>query len=479
MKPILFALALVVAITASAKVQVISDTAVTPLGLRIRPEMVLANGLDGDCMTAGLSCCSFEFLHGNITVRMIVDNPTATEQMLMTEFRFRTGSRGFGGQRFTRYLSTRAIPPGPGNVVDFTIPHTGYLSQRYTRDEANVLFTDASGKTVGIKDVDAAVFPSRFDCFRMPSDEAFEPGPSERTYDGFVVATSGSFVHGNDWNTRISDWNAQFPKDADPPVMGYRSSLGVACPDFSRIRDWRDLACFDVVIFTESDWSAATDDVREIVKDYQAAGGVFVLADSSDKLDMKWLYTAMCTANRYLRGYGNGSVFACDRDAIAEVERLKHELPFGGIVLTLLLFSIVAGPVAILVLAKRGKRIHILWIFPSVSIVFSLAVALVVVFKNGLDVKVVKFGEEMDRSEFGRKLVVRDTVYVAPFPMKDPIVSSRTALVTVDSGGEYTSGECVVLTPDSLELRGNWTPCLWPVRVRELEVVRTGKEASK
>ena len=118
-------------------------------------------------------------------------------------------------------------------------------------------------------------------------------------------------------------------------------------------------------------------------------------------------------------------------------------------------------------------------LIPSVSIVFSLAVALVVVFKNGLDVKVVKFGEEMDRSEFGRKLVVRDTVYVAPFPMKDPIVCSRTALVTVDSGGEYTSGECVVLTPDSLELRGNWTPCLWPVRVRELEVVRTGKEASK
>lgn len=454
-----FVLAAVVAVGA----KVSAFTVTTPLGLRVSYETVFWWNRSSEIIA--FSETSFAFQHGNMTVRMLVDNPTATEQMLTIEFRLRTGSRGFGGQRFARYLTTRAIPPGEGNVVDFSVPHTGYLSGYYGNDVETVRFTDASGKTIGRKSVN--IWPSRCNGFRM-----FKHGSPERSYDDFVVATSSSFVHGKDWDDRFSQEVGRRGNSGVPP-------LAVARPVFSRIRDWRDLACFDAVIFTDADWSAVTDGFREIVKDYQAAGGVFMLADSSDKLDMNGLYAAMCTANRYLRGYGDDSVFACDRDAIASVAELNHELPFGGIVLTLLLFSIVAGPVTIFVLAKRGKRIHILWIFPSVSIVFSLAVALIVVFKNGLDVKVTRFGEELDRPEFGRKLVVRDTVYVAPFPMKDPIVCSRSALVTVDSGDEYTSGECVVLTPDALELHGIWTPCLWPVRVRELEVVRTGKETSK
>ena len=48
--------------------------------------------------------------------------------------------------------------------------------------------------------------------------------------------------------------------------------------------------------------------------------------------------------------------------------------PVGTFLLILLAFSVLAGPVAISVLARRNRRIHLLWVLPAVSAVFSIAI---------------------------------------------------------------------------------------------------------
>ena len=56
-------------------------------------------------------------------------------------------------------------------------------------------------------------------------------------------------------------------------------------------------------------------------------------------------------------------------------------LPF---LLILLVFSILAGPVAIRILARRNRRIHILWVLPAISAVFSLAIILSLLLTEGV-----------------------------------------------------------------------------------------------
>ena len=58
--------------------------------------------------------------------------------------------------------------------------------------------------------------------------------------------------------------------------------------------------------------------------------------------------------------------------------------PVGTFLLLLAAFSILAGPVALRVLARRNRRIHILWVLPAFSAVFSAAIVLSLVLREGV-----------------------------------------------------------------------------------------------
>ena len=58
--------------------------------------------------------------------------------------------------------------------------------------------------------------------------------------------------------------------------------------------------------------------------------------------------------------------------------------PVGLFLLLLLAFSVLAGPVALWILARRNRRIHILWVLPAVSAVFSLAIVLSLLLREGV-----------------------------------------------------------------------------------------------
>lgn len=458
------------AVFATVEAKVHTDTVTTPIGLeislvgvhnRIHVAEDDRNGCERRC-SYGLT----EFAHGNYTIRMVVNNPTPAEQPLKLEIPVQIGYgvRSGGGMKC---VVTRMVPSGKDNIIDIAVPHVGMMSGFFS--VCNWKITDASGKRVDVEcwldGCDARRFTMR--------DDAVMNTKYQPAYDDFGIAVSVGILRTDEFVERFE----KELKKADKHCINLDFDLNR--PDFSRFRDWRDFACYDALVFTETDWSRLGEAGQELVKDYEAAGGKLFVVDSLDAIDSKKLCDAMVRSNDRLRGYGKRSVFKSDKDAMASVAERKNPMPFASIVLVLLLFSIVAGPVAFFMLAKRDSRIHILWVFPVVSIVFSVAVALTIVFANGLSVKVTEFVCEEELPELGRKVVVRNTVYIAPFPMSEPIRCPSDALVTVDSGSDKTSGDRILFNPEGIELVGNWTPCLWPVRVRTMEVIRTGKEASK
>lgn len=452
--PIIGLALLVAASVAEARTS--SDVLKTPVGLEIR--------IVGVHNAVGGTYNPVRFRHGNRTVRMEVSNPTAVDQPLTVAFKTIVGPmRVFGRVSAAKCVVTRLVPPGKNYPLDFSLPHIGAM--RVSMRTEDWQFTDASGRAADTRNF---LFGDNGADFVMP----------ENCADEFVIAVSPSFA---DVDKLTGQCVIEKPDKASmgKSCGGKSSDISANRPDFTRFRDWRDLACYDALLFTKADWEKTTPEFRELVQDYEAAGGKFLLAESGKDVEIVSFLEVLRSASRALCGYGADSSFAGDREALREVEARKHAMPFGGIVLVLLVFSVLAGPVTVLILAKRGQRIQLLWVFPSVAIVFSVVVALTIVFTNGLEVKTQVFDCTVERPDLNRKVVVKNTVYVAPFPMSEPIRTSPAALVTFDSGSDRTCGDGIVSTSDALLFVGNWTPCLWPVRVREMEVVRTSKEDAK
>ena len=473
MKKLLIGIALAAAFAAHAGGM--AETVTTPLGLEVRPVGVHKELPESGSDESGHQSRYGDFSHGNLTVRFVVNNPTDVPQPLTVEFPLRIGNFRalFDSGHRVRCLFSRLVPPGADHVIDFAVPHLGSMSVDQSYKEWK--FIDGSGKSAPWRewcfDLGSERFEFESDYGWTPDSPATEMPSYSRL---FSIALSPSVQ-------RVKDFDDRFT-EAVQKLRNHKHThydLRTIRPDFNAFHDWRDLACYDAFVVSLADGAKFSDEFQELLKDYQAAGGKVLFAESVGDLDLVRLYEDMVASCRSLRGYGADPASKSDRDAIAKVATHKHAVPFGAIVLVLLVFSIVAGPVTIVWLAKRGRRIELLWVFPAVSVVFSVAVALTIVFANGFSVKVTEFEEREDRPEFGRQVVVRNTVYVAPFPMTDPIRCPAKALVTVDSGDDKSAGDYIVSTPEGLELVGGWTPCLWPVRVRTMEVIRTGKEDAR
>ena len=441
----------------------------TPVGLKIR-EFTLPNqnfGNDRDACDRGLVDCH----HGNATIRLIIDNPTGVEQPLTIDFPFGwIGYSLFGGDNHneTRYVATRMVPPGKDQVIDLSVPCFG---RTHINLNQNWRFIDASGKAAEMRGCYGYGSVS-FNINHNPMSGLEEFFDREREC---LIAISPSFPKSfvlsdnfrNCVTNRFLSLNRRY-------IELDRTRINPA-----QISDWRNLACFDTLVFTHADYEKTSGEFKELVNDYLAAGGKLLLADTPEEIDCLKLADDLYAVNKALRGYGISDVYPSDAEAMAYTSQLKFETPFGAIVIVLLVFAVIAGPVLIFVLARKNKRLQLLWIFPVISIVSSIAVAAVIVFANGVSVKVKEFVCEKEVPELARKVVVKNTVYVAPFTMTDPIRCPSDALVTFDSGDNRAHGDYIVSTPDAIEFLGNWTPSLWPVRTRSLQVIRTGKEAAQ
>ena len=282
---------------------------------------------------------------------------------------------------------------------------------------------------------------------------------------------------------------------------GRGAEVSVRTCDFSRFTDWRDFSVASAVVVDAKAWTNLTATALDALKGYVVAGGSLVLIGEGFPKDavtagrhglgeVVWfraLEPATAEATRFAQLVADGArnfILAenagtpripCGAASLAAVRREIDRTPVRTIVLVLLAFVVLAGPATVVVLAKTNRRIHLLWVFPAVSVLFSAVVVVALVTREGTKLRTETFVHKVSDAEFAKTVTVEDRVLVAPIALNEAIDLPGDALVTFDGGDDHVFGETVVVDEKGYHFRSGWTPSLWPVRFRAVRVEGVAK----
>lgn len=277
---------------------------------------------------------------------------------------------------------------------------------------------------------------------------------------------------------------------------GSCAEVRVRTCDFSRFTDWRDFSVASAVVVDAKVWTNLTATALDALKGYVVAGGSLVLIGEGFPKDavtagrhglgevvrFGTLAPATAEATKFAQLVADGArnfILAenagapripCGAASLAAVRREIDRTPVGTIVLVLLAFVVLAGPATVIVLAKTNRRIHLLWVFPAVSVLFSTIVVVALVAREGTELRTETFVHTVADAEFAKTVTVEDRVLVAPIALNEAIDLPGDALVTFDGGDDHVFGETVVVDEKGYHFRSGWTPSLWPVRFRAVRV---------
>ena len=198
--------------------------------------------------------------------------------------------------------------------------------------------------------------------------------------------------------------------------------------------DWRCYSPFNVCLIADRDYSAIPENGKEALREYVAAGGnVFVAGQREECVKIIRELSGTSFGEMVVNGdlekqafihYGLGSFGYCVakdfatfattadkswyKDAVDRLRDAKsvynagflndksknpyfsidnsarEKVPSKLFIALLLAFVVLAGPVSIYVLAKKNKRIWLLWVLPSISFVFSAAIILAMLVSEGV-----------------------------------------------------------------------------------------------
>lgn len=166
---------------------------------------------------------------------------------------------------------------------------------------------------------------------------------------------------------------------------------------------WLAYSCFAGVVLTSDEWRAAPAPVREALSRYAACGGVVVLVGDTNVTDTPthWTQERLDVPGGTVgwTGIGNWMSVSAKPDAwesdtgvwtvglfLAAAHRWKTDFDIGrthktypvidkltvdaaGFFYLLIVFAVLAGPVLLWALARKQKRIWLLWIVPTASMI--------------------------------------------------------------------------------------------------------------
>ena len=111
--------------------------------------------------------------------------------------------------------------------------------------------------------------------------------------------------------------------------------------------------------------------------------------------------------------------------------------PVGLFLALLLAFAVLAGPVSLWILARRNRRIHILWVLPAVSAVFSLAIVLSLLLREGVvPSEKIRAGVLLDQRA-GRAVALASATFYSPLTLGGVDLPADAA---VTPGSGYRGG---------------------------------------
>ena len=450
----------------------------TPRGLVLRtkapPTAAIATG-DGEAYGTVF------VWHGSPVFRYQVENTSATPQVARV-----TLKRPVYHSRWFSFVSTVSVGAGEKKDLEQRIPFFPFRYGGCTLVEID----DGTG-ALSVGDADGTVE------MHIPHDwrhdkgtgflgEHFEPQivvsagvERETVRDAYSTALAQGCTHKNKHGS-----------------CGKSADVSVRTCDFSRFTDWRDFTVASAVVVDAKAWTNLTATALDALKGYVVAGGSLVLIGEGFPKDavtagrhglgevvrFGTLAPATAEATRFAQLVADGArnfILAenagtpripCGADSLAAVRREIARTPVKTMVLVLLAFVVLAGPATVVVLAKTNRRIHLLWVFPAVSVLFSTIVVVALVTREGTKLRTETFVHKVSDAEFAKTVTVEERVLVAPIALNEAIDLPGDALVTFDGGDAHVFGETVVVDEKGYHFRSGWTPSLWPVRFRAVRV---------
>ena len=374
--------------------------------------------------------------HGSVpcsTLRYRVTNPTAEPREFTLEV---SGPVKFGLSRddgpSRLVLSQTGVVPAQTNVIVTFRPFAGALKASYRLDAGSPWLIDASGVSSG-QDVAASGDVSEI--------------YSDTDWDNECLVSP-------DYNDRsVGKWiDMRYVGESEDP----KSKVSVTWSDFTH---WSDFAAFAGVLLTDKAWQRVPDEVREMLADYEAAGGL-VIRDGSAP-----------SKNRLrLMRKNDGRFDVPLSEAVALTDELKNpRVPLPLMLAVMLAFALAAGPVLLTVLARRNRRIAILWVFPVVALVFTVARIVIVRIAVGSGPVCETFTQVETVGD--REVRRTSVVWFSPTRVHETITFPEDVFVRFECDSRYS------LLPRRYTNGGrtldlHQIPPLWPVRFDAIEVLR-------
>lgn len=182
-------------------------------------------------------------------------------------------------------------------------------------------------------------------------------------------------------------------------------------------RGWLSYSAFAAVVVTAGEWDAAPAELQASLLDYARAGGVLCLLGSLELGNVTHGPTESFGEGD-ASFYGFGVVFRVDRSHLSyeldqspwsHLVRAAHDthrelaarrsagaanrdfpviddtdVPIRGLFGLLIVFALVAGPLNLVLLTRKQRRIWLLWTTPAISLVFCGSVFAYTLFADGI-----------------------------------------------------------------------------------------------
>lgn len=186
---------------------------------------------------------------------------------------------------------------------------------------------------------------------------------------------------------------------------GCRFGRPAKMSDWSRFQHWTDFTPYAAVVLAPGDADALPPSARAALADYAFAGGYVYDLEKDAAFDRKKLNASINRFSHTSPSFGVSGAVKCERE-------LKESTPVTLLLALLAAFAVLAGPVTLWVLARRGRRLAVFVVVPALSVLF----AIVVLGVNYARIGLVRVSESYVRVQVkeGRALVERSDVFWSP-----------------------------------------------------------------
>ena len=243
--------------------------------------------------------------------------------------------------------------------------------------------------------------------------------------------------------------------------------------------DWRGLAGFEVIIFSDAEWRRIPAAQRNALQDWVVQGGRLILchADATAPADLPAAGKSGCgsitlwplgddfldrvqttlSGNRFDEAWRN---YTWQWKLAQEVGR--PEPPQALIMIFVLVFAVVIGPLNFLVFAPVGKRHRLFWTTPVISLVSSAIMGAFIVLSEGFGGSGQRFAVQLSLPDLQKSVLWQEQVSrtgvlsSGAFVLKEPALLLPIGLQRAASGNTASSERGKSYSLDGATWSGDW-----------------------